>query len=459
MSSSKRSTNGKGHGRHSLTSPQQSLLTTAPKKLSLTPTNAGSKEKDAKKTPEKKELVKDGNSPQGLSVSDARFNVEKLCDAFLEASKAQKETKEIESHLNELRKAILFQGLEDKQMSKSGGLSLRGKIWKVMLALDQIDAKQYIELISKKKSSLYGRIRDDSFRTFTSDAEYQETVKEVVLVRTLNSFVWLNEPNFTYCQGMNTICAPFLYCMPEVDAFYAFNKFITKKFPLYWISAHIGVHAGCMLVDKCLSIVDPELCAYLTKKNHLHSAYVYAFPCVSSLSASVPPFKEVLKLWDFLIAFGPHLNILCVVAQIVSIRNQLFKTEQPGEMLNYRKWPPLRARYIISVAMSLLPQIPNDLYEKIMNHGTDPKVVTELTGRAVVDSIHKNSNPQTQSGPNLAIAAAAAVGAAMAGGDGVGVATAVAWANSSSPPASPSDGVDKTIDGTQDATALPSSDL
>jgi len=163
------------------------------------------------------------------------------------------------------------------------------------------------------------------------------------------------------------------------------------QFPLYWISAHIGAHAGCVLVDRILEVVDPELHGHLIKYK-LSSAYLYAFSSVSSLSASAPPFKELLKLWDFLITFGPHFNILCVVAQVISLRDKILKTEQPEQILNYRKWPRLRAKFIISVAMSLLPQLPSEIYDQMCAHGTDPAVASALTGREF--SIHNNDSPK-----------------------------------------------------------------
>lgn len=37
----------------------------------------------------------------------------------------------------------------------------------------------------------------------------------------------------TYVQGLNVVAAPFLYTMPEVDAFFAFTKLILHHVPLY----------------------------------------------------------------------------------------------------------------------------------------------------------------------------------------------------------------------------------
>jgi hypothetical protein len=47
---------------------------------------------------------------------------------------------------------------------------------------------------------------------------------------------------------MNAICAPLLYAMPEVDAYYAFANLITSKIPLYWLSDVAGAEAGCKVM-------------------------------------------------------------------------------------------------------------------------------------------------------------------------------------------------------------------
>jgi len=250
-----------------------------------------------------------------------------------------------------------------------------------LLGTNRVDASSYIATVARGESSTYRKIRNDSFRTFPSDEVFQSTVSEPELIRVLNCFVLSHQPHFTYCQGMNTICAPFLFTMSEVEAYYSFERLLTNQFPLYWVSSHIGAQAGCMLVDAVLKEVDHTLFAHL--ESHKLSAYLYAFSCVSSLSASVPPFSELLQLWDFLIAFGPHFNILCVAAQIISLREELLNSESPKSILDYRKWPKLRARYVINIAMSLLPQLPKDLYTRICLHAIDPEVASAITGRAI----------------------------------------------------------------------------
>lgn len=139
-----------------------------------------------------------------------------------------------------------------------------------------------------------------------------------------------------YVQGMNVLAAPFLYAAKsEVEAFAAFDRFITNECPGYVRGSMDGVHKGLALVDRILAIVDPKLAAYLTSKGL--EARIYGFASVLTMCACTPPLPEVLQLWDFYFAFGPHLNLFCIVAQLVLIRDQIMSSP----------------RYDLSIAMRL----------------------------------------------------------------------------------------------------------
>ena len=111
-----------------------------------------------------------------------------------------------------------------------------------------------------------------TIRTLATDRGFKERVREDMLVRLLDAFVWRNhgktsmtfppssmtfssvlypdrqESNqlgFTYVQGMNVLAAPFLYTMPsEIEAFWCFSKFIEECCPLYVQPTLEGVHRG-----------------------------------------------------------------------------------------------------------------------------------------------------------------------------------------------------------------------
>jgi cell cycle arrest protein BUB2 len=194
-----------------------------------------------------------------------------------------------------------------------------------------------------------------------------------------------------YVQGMNVLAAPFLYAArSEAEAFVAFHSLLTRECPGYIRGAMDGVHRGLALVDKVLAIVDPKLSMYLTAKGL--SAEIYAFPSVLTLCACTPPLPEVLRLWDFLFAYGPHLNIVCIVAQLTIMRSQILQSQRylppkffPSEreswahlpnLLNppispnklLRSFPQINADLVKSITISIIKKIPDDLYEEIATH-------------------------------------------------------------------------------------------
>lgn len=243
----------------------------------------------------------------------------------------------------------------------------------ILLNAPAISTDSYLELIRRGASPAYSKIRNDTFRTLATNPLFKRRVSEASLIRLLNAVAWklhdakiekLAEPALVnaanergspelqhaspiikhaqgpptttatdgseaggtepgiYVQGMNVLCAPFLYAArSEAEAFVAFHGFITKECPGYVRGAMDGVHKGLALVEKCLAIVDPKLSSYLQSK-HM-KAELYAFASVLTMCACTPPLPEVLQLWDFLFAYGPHLNILCICAQLVIMRETL----------------------------------------------------------------------------------------------------------------------------------------
>lgn len=173
--------------------------------------------------------------------------------------------------------------------------SLRGLVWKVLLGTFHTDAVLYIRLVGRGPSSEDVKIREDTFRTFHGDEEFRRRVPEDKLSRINNAFVRLNSPppaseeaaaaaaaagytaprearqgsgdvkngnsdgegwdepesaaksvaasgssrgagvpgrgKVKYVQGMTVLCAPLLFVMPEVDAFYCFNTLLNQHMP------------------------------------------------------------------------------------------------------------------------------------------------------------------------------------------------------------------------------------
>ncbi|KIR31951.1 hypothetical protein I352_05580 [Cryptococcus deuterogattii MMRL2647] len=103
-----------------------------------------------------------------------------------------------------------------------------------------------------------GSLKNDTFRTLATDTQFKGKVKEDMLIRLLEAFVWRitcthtfpmetedeSQP-FKYVQGMNVLSAPFLFTMPsQLEAFQCFSTFIENGCPLYVQPSLKGVHKG-----------------------------------------------------------------------------------------------------------------------------------------------------------------------------------------------------------------------
>ncbi|KAG5664241.1 hypothetical protein KAF25_006826 [Fusarium avenaceum] len=316
---------------------------------------------------------------------------------------------------------------EGVKSAEDGMSTLRIYVWLVLLDAPILSTDDYLALIHRGASPAYSKIRNDTFRTLTTDPLFRRRVSEASLIRLLNAIAWklhdsreeqrqsrptssraslpgngsisgrshsntsMSSPNArnraraltlttegsesgagattlepgTYVQGMNVLAAPFLYAArSEAEAFVAFFSLLTRECPGYIRGAMDGVHRGLALVDKVLAIVDPKLSMYLTAKGL--SAEIYAFPSVLTLCACTPPLPEVLRLWDFLFAYGPHLNIVCIVAQLTIMRSQILQSPSPNKVL--RSFPQLNADLVKTVTIGIIKKIPDDVYAEIVSH-------------------------------------------------------------------------------------------
>lgn len=133
------------------------------------------------------------NSQQSSSTSKLQdLELRQKYEALLE--EGNKHPDQIARNLYELRKLILLCGLpeEDDKISSNSETecTLRGRVWKVLLRVTDIDANRYISLVQKgsAEEAVYNKIRNDTFRTFKTNDDYKQKVPEHKLIRLLNAF-------------------------------------------------------------------------------------------------------------------------------------------------------------------------------------------------------------------------------------------------------------------------------
>ncbi|GAA5830388.1 hypothetical protein JCM11251_001330 [Rhodosporidiobolus azoricus] len=329
----------------------------------------------------------------GQPVASDYLKKASLFDTLLDGPSAESP----EHRLSQLRQLILLESLPEGDDCAR----LRPRIWSLLLHLHVcpsgvgdvhplLDAEAYQDLISRDPSPMFSKIRNDTFRTLATDKEFMEKVGEERLVRCLEAFVWRQldaaeerlstsiDSQVPYVQGQNVLAAPFLYVLPsQMEAFACFTTFIETQVPRYVSPTLEGVHDGLQLVDLCLSTLDPSLHGHLLSFNL--SAEIYAFPSILTFCAATPPLREVLELWDFLLSWGVGLNVLCVVAQLWGMREELLESKAPMKLL--RTFPSLESREIIPLVVRFIGELPSDVYDAIVRHPWDDSVkVAALVG-------------------------------------------------------------------------------
>lgn len=284
----------------------------------------------------------------------------------------------VENGLSQLRYMVLVEGLSTPPGYEQ--CPYRAYVWSILCQVPTYTTLQYMDLLNKAQNKLspeiYAKIKNDTFRTLMSDRTFHLKVSEDTLVRILSCLAISTNLKVGYVQGLNVLLAPIAYAChkSEPQAFAILHNLITKHIPLYITPNLDGVHTGLRLVDIVLKIIDPVLSEYLDSK--FLKAEIYAFPSVLTLCACTPPLISVLKLWDFLFAYGPHMNILFIVAQLITHRSSILTAEQPMKKL--RNFPPLEESEIIKLSLSFIPELPKTLYDFIVRHGYDEKVPSEL---------------------------------------------------------------------------------
>eukprot|EP00834_Sanchytrium_tribonematis_P000986 NODE_20_length_44879_cov_0.624654.p33 type:complete len:118 gc:universal NODE_20_length_44879_cov_0.624654:2980-2627(-) len=97
---------------------------------------------------------------------------------------------------------------------------------------------------------------------------------------------------------------------------------------------------------------------------------------IMTLSSCVTPLDEVLKLWDYYFAYGVHLNILCVVGQLVRMKEEILHHPSPVKLL--RSFPALDAADLIAKSQSFSKLLNTQLELHLQQHVYDLALVHRI---------------------------------------------------------------------------------
>lgn len=279
--------------------------------------------------------------------------------------------------LDSIRRLILLEGLpldaNALHTELFGRCSLRGLLWKALLGIGCVDADEYACLVGRGPSTDDSRVREDARRTFAKSDDFTTRVPTDKLIRVLNAYVvWRGNRRGVYAQSMSLLAAPFLYVMPEPDAFHCFRAFLDTKVRSY-VEKYAGPTRACQLLDQCVKVTLPQLHKVLAQ--HGLYAEVYAFPVMSSLGMCVRPVYDTVRLWDVILAFGIHMHIVFTLARL-ALRSDTIVTEArrsgaaPLSTRELEQGFGLDAETVLAKGVSLSAHLEPELYAELVAHAT-----------------------------------------------------------------------------------------
>lgn len=283
--------------------------------------------------------------------------------------------------VNELRRYVLLNGMpaNANELGATGvasQCSLRGLVWKALLKIGTIEPDEYADLVRRGPSADDRRVREDARRTFSKNDDFCARVPNAKIIRLLNAYGHATgNIRGVYAQSMSLLAAPFLYVMPEPDAFHCFRALLTQHVPQY-VKRYYGARKGCELLDRCLEHVDADL--YNLFQSHQLNAEVYAFPSISSLGACVPPMSDTVRLWDVQLAFGAHMHILFTLSRLLLASPSILAASEDSSAAplitrQLEQGLGVNAETVLARAIPLVNEIEPSIYAELVSHATTPQ--------------------------------------------------------------------------------------
>lgn len=127
----------------------------------------------------------------------------------------------------------------------------------------------------------------------------------------------------TLCPTNIRRCSPWLEGSFSLFFFVMSANLVLVARPLFKDRRSRVIRASQIKKSLCRNI-----CVPMSVSQFLHYKMELTSMCIAvlTLCACTPPLDQVLQLWDFLLAFGVHLNVLCVIAQLLLMRDEVMSS-------------------------------------------------------------------------------------------------------------------------------------
>jgi TBC domain-containing protein kinase-like protein len=234
----------------------------------------------------------------------------------------------------------------------------RSLAWAALLDVDSDIQQVYWKVNKEVVTSTDRQIDVDIPRCHQYDYLMASPQAHIKLKRLLKAWVIAN-PNLVYWQGLDSLCAPFLYLHFNAEhlAFGCLTNFVNKYAANFFLKDNSAViHEYLAVFQHLIAFHDPQLAVHFDLIEFKPD--LYAIPWFLTMFAHILPLYKIFHLWDTLL-LGTSSFPLCIgVAILKQLRAILLGSDFNECILLFSELPEINMAKCVSDSLEIFCHTP-----------------------------------------------------------------------------------------------------
>ncbi|XP_069487029.1 TBC domain-containing protein kinase-like protein isoform X1 [Ambystoma mexicanum] len=276
---------------------------------------------------------------------------------------------------------------------------LRGLTWAALLSVEGAIQDRYDAIDKDTQIPTDRQIEVDIPRCHQYDELLSSPEGHAKFRRVLKAWV-VSHPDLVYWQGLDSLCAPFLYLNfnNEALAYACMSAFIPKYLYNFFLKDNSHVIQEYLTVfSQMIAFHDPELSNHLNETGFIPD--LYAIPWFLTMFTHVFPLHKIFHLWDTLLLGNSSFPFCIGVAILQQLRDRLLANGFNECILLFSDLPEIDIERCVRESINLFCWTPKSA--TFRQHAQPPKQGHDSNGMSRSSS-HLSSDYQEPPKADLA---------------------------------------------------------
>ncbi|KAM9329778.1 TBC domain-containing protein kinase-like protein isoform 2-T2 [Gastrophryne carolinensis] len=255
---------------------------------------------------------------------------------------------------------------------------LRGLTWAALLGVEGAIQEKYDATDKDTPIPTDRQIEVDIPRCHQYDELLSSPEGHVKFRRVLKAWV-VSHPNLVYWQGLDSLCAPFLYLNfnNEALAYACMSAFIPKYLYNFFLKDNSHVIQEYLTVfSQMIAFHDPELSNHLNEIGFIPD--LYAIPWFLTMFTHVFPLHKIFHLWDTLLLGNASFPFCIGVAILQQLRVRLLANGFNECILLFSDLPEIDIERCVRESINIFCWTPKSATYR--QHAQAPKSASDSNG-------------------------------------------------------------------------------